>query len=42
MKRLQKEDQEKWSGWDWTSADYFRAEMSAYLCEPCCTSPALP
>ena len=33
MKRLQKEDQERWSGWDWTSADYFRAEISGYLYE---------
>ena len=24
MKKLNKEDQEKWDTWDWTSVDYYR------------------
>ena len=33
MKKLNKEDQEKWSEWDWTSVQYFRTEMASYLYE---------
>jgi len=33
MKKLNKEDQEKWNEWDWTSVSYFRTEMAAYLYE---------
>ena len=30
MKKLTKEDQDKWSEWDWTSKNYFAAEMAMY------------
>lgn len=30
MKKLTKEDQDKWSEWDWTSKDYFADEMAMY------------
>ena len=30
MKKLAKEDQEKWADWDWTSVEYFRQEMAMY------------
>jgi len=33
MKKLNKDDQEKWSEWDWTSTEYFQGEMAAYLYE---------
>jgi len=33
MKKLNKEDQEKWNEWDWTSVEYYRPEMAAYLHE---------
>ena len=33
MKKLQKEDQEKWSEWDWTSAPYYQTEMASYWYE---------
>jgi len=33
MKKLNKEDQEKWADWDWCSSDYFKDEMATYLCE---------
>lgn len=33
MKRLTKEDQDKWADWDWTSATYFQQEMAFYLHE---------
>jgi len=33
MKKLNKDDETKWATWDWTSADYFQDEMTAYLYE---------
>jgi len=33
MKKLNKEDQDKWSTWDWTSVEYFQTEMATYLYE---------
>lgn len=33
MKKLTKEDEEKWAEWDWNSAEYFQDEMSCYLYE---------
>lgn len=33
MKKLNKEDQEKWDTWDWTSVHYYRTEMAAYQYE---------
>jgi len=33
MKKLNKDDQEKWNEWDWTSAIYYRQEMAMYQYE---------
>ena len=33
MKKLVKEDQDKWNEWDWTSVIYYRKEMAAYQYE---------
>jgi len=33
MKKLTKEDQEKWDAWDWTSSEYFKREMAFYQYE---------
>lgn len=33
MKKLNKEDQERWAEWDWTSVDYYRREMAMYQYE---------
>jgi len=33
MKKLTAENQAKWADWDWTSTEYFKKEMAAYLYE---------
>ena len=33
MRRLNKEDQEKWNEWDWTSSTASSAEIASFLCE---------
>ena len=30
MKKLNKEDQDKWNEWNWTSTEYFQREMAMY------------
>ena len=33
MKKLNKDDQDKWATWDWTSAEYYQQEMAMYQYE---------